>query len=130
MCACVLPGDTGSLPLGLTARDGVPCATVDDVAVLLEVLVVAYTAVGVGHHQVGGGVDGGQPAEEGVVGGRRVLLRRPVPGAVEGVSDHQLTAVQVGAQHKRDVLHPADNGAGLWRHLQVDGWGSGVMSFV
>lgn len=126
LCVCVLPGDTGSLPLGLTAWDGVPGATVDDVAVLLEVLVVADSAVGVGHHQVGGGVDGGQPAEEGVVGGGRVLLRRPVPGAVEGVGDHQLAAVQVGAQHEGDVLHPADDSAGLRRHLQVDRWDGGV----
>lgn len=108
--------------VGLTAWNGVPGATVNDVAVLLEVLVVTDTAVRVGHHQVGGGVDGGQPAEEGVVGGGRVLLRRPVPGAVKGVGDHQLATMQVGAQHKGDILHPADDGAGLWRHLHVNGW--------
>lgn len=94
-----------------------PGSAVDDVVVLLEVLVVALAPLGVGHHQVGGGVDGGEPAEEGVVRRGRVLLRGPVPGAVEGVRHHQLAAVQVGAEHEGDVLHPADDGARLWGNL-------------
>lgn len=113
---------------GLTAGDSVPRAAIDDVAVRLEVLVVAHAAVGVGHRQVGGGIDGGQPAEEGVVRRRRVLLGGPVPGAVEGVGDHQLPAVEVGAEHKGDVLHPADDSTGLWGDL-TGGWmGSCVIS--
>ena len=98
-----------------------PGAAVDDVVVRLEVLVVADAAVGVGHHQVGGGVDGGQPAEEGVVRRGRVLLRGPVAGAVEGIRDHQLAAVEVRAEHEGNVLHPADDGASLWSNLTRDG---------
>lgn len=94
-----------------------PGPPVDDVAVLLEVLVVADAAVGVGHGQVSGGVDGGQPAEESVVCRGGVLLRGPVAGAVVGVGDHQLSPVEVGAEHEGDLLHPVDDGARLWGHL-------------
>lgn len=97
----------------LTAGDGVPGSPVDDVVVLLEILVVAKAAVGVGHHQVGGGVDGGQPAEESVVRRGRVLLRGPVPGAVVRVRHHQLPPVQVGAEHEGNLLHPVDDSSGL-----------------
>lgn len=103
---------------GLTAGDGVPGAAVDDVVVGLEVLVVAVAAVGVGHHPVGGGVDGGQPAEEGVVRRGGVLLGDPVPGAVVGVRDHQLSPVEVGAEHEGDLLHPVDDGSRHWRNLE------------
>lgn len=78
---------------------------------------------------IGAGVRRGQPAEEALVGGGRVLARRPVPRHVVGVGDHQLAAVQVGAQHKRDVLHPVDDGAGLRRHLgdeTAEGSGTGT----
>ena len=97
-----------------------PGAAIDDVARALEVVHVAHAAVGVEHGEVGGGVDGGQPAEEGVVGAGRVLLGRPVLGAVVGVHHHQLPAVQVGAQHEGDVLHPADDRPRLRRHLVED----------
>jgi len=102
---------------GLTAGDGVPGAAVDDVVVCLEVLVVADAAVGVGHHQVSGGVDGGQPAEESVVRRGRVLLGGPVPGAVVGVRDHQLSPVEVCTQHEGDLLHPVDDGSRHWCNL-------------
>lgn len=101
------------LRVGPTAGNGVPGAPVDDVVVLLEVLVVADAAVGVGHHQVSGGVDGGQPAEEGVVCRGGVLLRGPVAGAVVGVCDHQLSPVEVGAEHEGNLLHPVDDSARL-----------------
>lgn len=97
----------------LTAGDGVPGPAVDDVVVRLEVLVVADAPVRVGHHQVCGGVDGGQPAEESVVGRGGVFLRGPVTGAVEGIRDHQFPPVEVRAEHEGDVLHPADDGARL-----------------
>lgn len=105
----------------LTAGDGVPGSTVDDVAVCLEVLVVAEAAVGVGHHQVSGGVDGGQPAEESVVCCGGVFLRGPVAGAVEGIRNHQFPAVEVRAEHEGNVLHPADDGAGLRCNLDSGG---------
>lgn len=101
----------------LTAGDGVPGSPVDDVVVLLEILVVAKAAVGVGHHQVGGGVDGGQPAEESVVRRGGVLLRGPVPGAVVRVRDHQFPPVQVGAEHEGNLLHPVDDSSSLWGDL-------------
>lgn len=106
---------------GLTAGDRVPGPPVDDVVVLLEVLVVAVAAVGVGHHQVGGGVDGGQPAEESVVRRGGVLLRGPVAGAVVGVGDHQLPPVEVGAEHEGNLLHPVDDGARLRGDLSGHG---------
>lgn len=81
--------------MGLTAWNSVPGTTINYVAVLLEVLVVTDTTVWIGHHQVSGSIDGSQPAKEGVVGSRGILLWRPVPGAVKGVGDHQLTAMQV-----------------------------------
>lgn len=95
-----------------------PGSSVDDVVVRLEVLVVAHAAVGVGHHQVGGGVDGGQPAEESVVRRGGVLLRGPVPGAVEGVRDHQLPPVEVRTEDEGNVLHPADDGTSLRCNLR------------
>lgn len=67
---------------------------------------------------IGAGVDCGQPAEEALVRCGRVLTRRPVPRHVVGVGDHQLSAVEVCAENKRDVLHPVDNGSGLGRYLQ------------
>ena len=97
-----------------------PGAAVNDVARALEVVHVAHAAVGVQHGQVGGGVDGRQPAEEAVVRAGRVLLGRPVLGAVVGVHHHQLPAVEAGAQHEGDVLHPADDRPRLWRHLGVE----------
>lgn len=90
-----------------------PGPPVDDVVVLLEVFVVAEAAVGVGHHQVGGGVDGGQPAEESVVCRGGVLLRGPVAGAVVGVADYQFPPVEVGAEHEGNLLHPVDDCARL-----------------
>lgn len=94
-----------------------PGSPVDNVVVLLEVLVVADAAVGVGHRQVSGGVDGGQPAEEGVVCGGGVLLRGPVACAVVGVNDHQFPTVEVGAEHEGNLLHPVDDSARLWGDL-------------
>lgn len=90
-----------------------PGSAVDDVVVRLEVLVVAHAAVGVGHHQVGRGVDGGQPAEESVVRRGGVLLRGPVTGAVEGVRNHQFSPVEVRAEHEGNILHPVDHGTSL-----------------
>ena len=115
------------LGVGLTAGDGVPRSAVDDVVVFLEVLVVAQASLGVGHHQVGGGVDGGQPAEEGVIRRGRVLVRNPVPGAVVGIRDHQLSTVEVGAEHEGDVLHPADHGSGHRGNLDGGGRESPVL---
>lgn len=84
---------------------------------------MADAAVGVGHRQVSRGVDGGQPAEESVVRCGGVLLRGPVTGAVEGVRHHQLPAVEVGAEHERDILHPVDDGTSLWSNLAgAGGW--------
>lgn len=106
-----------------TAGDSVPAGAVDDVVVLQEVLVVAGPSVRVGHDLVGAGVDRGQPAEEAVVGGGSVLVGGPVPGHVKWVGDHQLSAMQVGTQYKRDGLHPVYHcarfrgdlrGAGSW----------------
>lgn len=71
-------------------------------------------------HLIGAGVRCGQPAEEALVGGGRVLAGRPVSRHVVGVSDHQLAAVQVGAQHERDVLHPVDDCSGFRRHLEAE----------
>lgn len=114
----------------LTAGNGVPGSPVDDVVVLLEILVVADAAVGVGHDQVRGGVDGGQPAEEGVVGRGRVLLRGPVAGAVVGVRDHQFPPVEVGAQHEGDLLHPVDDGARFWGDLAGQSHGGAFYRFT
>lgn len=72
-------------------------------------------------HLIGAGVRCGQPTEEALVGGGRVLARRPVPRHVVGIRDHQLAAVQVGAQYERDVLHPVNDGSGFRRHLE-DEW--------
>lgn len=94
-----------------------PGSAVDDVVVCLEVLVVADAAVWVGHRQVSGGVDGGQPAEESVVRRGGVLLRGPVSGAVEGIRDNQFSPVEVRTQHEGNILHPADDGSGLWGNL-------------
>lgn len=107
----------------LTAGDGVPGPPVDDVVVLLEILVVANAAVGVGHHQVSGGVDGGQPAEEAVVCRGGVLLWGPVTCAVVGVRDHQFPPVEVGAEHEGNLLHPVDDSSSLWGHLRRRGGG-------
>ena len=96
-----------------------PGSPVDNVVVLLEVFVVTEAAVGVGHHQVGGGVDSGEPAEEAVVARWRVLFGDPVTGAVKGIGDHQLTPVEVGAEDKRYILHPVDDCAGLRRDLRA-----------
>lgn len=95
-----------------------PGSPVDDVVVLLEILVVADAAVGVGHDQVSGGIDGGQPAEESVVCRGGVLLRGPVAGAVVGVCDHQFSPVEVGAEHEGNLLHPVDESARLWGDLK------------
>ncbi len=78
---------------------------------------MAHAAVRVGHHQVSGGVDGGQPAEESVVRRGGVFLRGPVTGAVEGIRDHHFSPVEVRTEHEGNVLHPADNGTGLWCDL-------------
>ena len=94
-----------------------PGSSVNDVVVLLEVFRVADPPIRVGHDQVGGGVDRGQPAEETIVSCRGVFLRGPVPGAVEGVGNHQFPPVEVGTQDKGDVLHPADDRTCLWGHL-------------
>lgn len=67
---------------------------------------------------IGACVNCGQPAEEALVRCGRVLTRRPIPGHVVGVGDHQLSAVEVCTENKRDVVHPVDNGSGLDRHLQ------------
>lgn len=67
---------------------------------------------------IGAGVRRGQPAEDALISRGRVLTRLPVPRHVVGVGDHQLSAVEVRAENKRDVLHPVDNGSGLGRHLQ------------
>lgn len=67
---------------------------------------------------IGAGVRRGQPAEEALISCGRVLTRRPVPRHVVGVGDHQLSAVEVCAENKRDVLHPVDDGSGLGGHLQ------------
>lgn len=94
-----------------------PGPPIDNVLVGLEVLVVTDAAVRVGQHQVGGSVDGGQPAEEGVICSGGVLLGGPITGAVERIGDDQFPSVEVCAEDKRDVLHPADDGAGLRSHL-------------
>lgn len=126
----------------LTSWYVVPRRSVDDVVVSQEVLVVARSPVRVGHHLegpdqnlhrpvpvcgperwadtdlVGAGVRRGQPAEKAVVRGGRVLAGCPVAGHVERVSDHHLPTVEVGAEHEWDVLHPADDGSCLRRHLR------------
>lgn len=79
---------------------------------------MAHAAVGVGHHQVSGGVDGGQPAEESVVRRGGVLPRGPVTGAVVGIRDHQFSPVEVRTEHEGNILHPADDGTGLWSNLR------------
>lgn len=66
-----------------------------------------------GTNLIGAGVSCGQPAEEAVIGSGRVLARRPVPRHVVRIGDHQLAAVEVRTQNKRDVLHPVDYGSGL-----------------
>lgn len=66
---------------------------------------------------IGAGIGDGQPTEEALVRGGRVLLRRPVAGHVKRIRDHQLSTVKVGAEHKRDFVHPADDGSGLGCHL-------------
>lgn len=87
-----------------------PVGSVNNVVVLRqEVLIVADASVGVGHGQVGGGVHHGQPAEKLVVWGGRVRPGDPVASAVVRVGHHQLAAMEVGAQDKRDGLHPADD---------------------
>lgn len=91
-----------------------PGPPIDDVVVHLEVLVVAEASVGVGHHQVSGGVHGGQPAEEGVVGRGGVLLGGPAHGAVKGIRDHQLPPMKVSTEHEGNILHPADDRTRLW----------------
>lgn len=101
----------------LTAWDGVPGSSVDDVVVHLEVLVVADAAVRVGQHQVSRSVDSGQPAEECVVCSGGVLLGGPVTGAVEGIRNNQLSTVEVGTEHEGNILHPADDSSCLWCNL-------------
>lgn len=78
---------------------------------------MADAAVGVGHHQVGGGVDGGQPAEESVVRSGGVFLGSPITRAVEGIRNHQLASVEVRTEHEGNILHPADDGSSLWCNL-------------
>lgn len=101
-----------------TARYSVPGSPIDDVVVHLKVVIVAYAAVRIGHGQVGGGVDSGQPAEETIVCGGGVLLGGPVLRAVERVGDHKLTPMEVGAQHKWNVLHPVDDSTCLRSNLE------------
>lgn len=95
-----------------------PISSIDDVVVPLEVLIVTRPAVWIGHDMVSAGVDCGQPAEEALVRRGGVLARSPVPGHVEGVSDHQLPPVQVGTENKGDVLHPVDNCTSFRCHLE------------
>lgn len=94
-----------------------PISAVYDVVLPSEVLVVARPAVSIGHDVVGAGVDGGEPAEEAVVRGGGVLASSPVSCHVEGVCDHQLATMQVGAQYERDRLHPGDHQARLRGNL-------------
>lgn len=95
-----------------------PVSAVYDVVLLNEVLVVAWPSVWIGHDVVGAGVDGGEPAEEAVIRSGGVFAWSPVSRHVERVRYHQLTAMQVGAQYKRDRLHPADHSTCLRGHLQ------------
>lgn len=62
---------------------------------------------------IGAGVRCGQPAEEALIRSGCVLARGPVPGHVIRVGDHQLSAMEVSAKDKWDVVHPVDDGAGL-----------------
>lgn len=94
-----------------------PGSAIDDVVVRLEVLVVADAAVRVGQYQMGGGVDGGQPAEEGIICSGGVFLGSPVPSTVKRVGNNQLSAVEVGTEHEGNILHPADDGSCLWGNL-------------
>lgn len=82
---------------------------------------MAHATVGVGHHQVRGGVDGGQPAEESVVRRGGVLPRDPAAGAVVGVRNHQFPPMEVRAEHEGDILHPVDDSASLWCNLMSGG---------
>lgn len=95
-----------------------PVSAVYDVVLASKVLVVARSAVWVGHDVVGACVDGCEPAEEAVIWGGGVFARSPVPCHVEGVRDHQFTTMQVGAQYEGDGLHPADHRTRLRSHLQ------------
>lgn len=101
-----------------TAWHRVPVSAVDDVVLPSEVLVVAWPSVWIGHGVVGAGVDGGEPPEEAVVWGWGVFASSPVTCHVEWVRDHQLTAVQVGAQYEGNGLHPPDHSTCLRGNLQ------------
>lgn len=101
----------------LTARYSVPAGSVYNVIVTEEVLIVARPSIRVGHHMVCAGVNSGQPAEETLVCSGSVLFWSPISGHVEGVRDHQLSSVEVSAEYKRDILHPADDRSRFWSHL-------------
>lgn len=102
----------------LTAWHSVPIRSINNVIVTKEVLIVAGPSVWVGHHMVGAGINGGQPAEKAVIRGWRVLFRGPVFGHVKRVGDHQLSSMQVSTENKWYSLHPADDGSCFWSHLQ------------
>lgn len=104
----------------LTAWYSVPVRSINNVIVTKEVLIVAGPSVWVGHHMVGAGVNGGQPAEKAVIGRGRVLFRGPVFGHVKRVRDHQLSSMQVSAENKWYSLHPTDDGSRFWSHLQYE----------
>jgi len=69
---------------------------------------------------IGAGVCCGQPAEEALIRSGCVLTRRPVPGHIIRVGDHQLSSVEAGSKNERNILHPADDSSGLRRHLILE----------
>lgn len=70
---------------------------------------------------IGAGVRCGQPTEEALVRGGRVLTWSPVTGHIVRVGDHQLSSVQVGTEDEGDILHPVNDGTSLRRHLKRQG---------
>lgn len=85
---------------------------------------MAGSAVRVLHGPVAASIDGAEPAKHNVIRGGRELAGSPWgPSHVEWIGHHELTPVEVGAQHKGDAFHPVDHCPSFGSHL--DGGRSG-----
>lgn len=110
---------TGLLhPQAHTPGDCMPVSPVDDVAIQGEVLAVAGSAIWVLHGAISASIDGAQPAKHSIIRGGREFASSPWgPSHVERVGYHELTPVEVGAQHKGDPFHPLNHCPCFRSHL-------------
>lgn len=95
-----------------------PGGSVNGAILLLEILCVTRSPPRVCHQAVSGGIGIRKPAEDVVVWGRCVILGFPHRSYhIIGVRHHQLSALQVATQHKRNFFHPRYYGPRLDCHL-------------